>query len=78
LSSRAVTADLTAFEFEELAAPDQASKSKLESILARAEEIFASAKSFITDTASTNSAEAQNRIRTTLQREIAAETEKLG
>src|SRR5882724_41451 len=71
-------AELAAFEFEESAAPDQASKSKLENILAHAEEIFASVKSLITDTASTRSAEAQNRIRTTLQREIAAETEKLG
>jgi uncharacterized membrane protein YccC len=70
-------AKLAAFEFEESAAPDQASKNKLENILAHAEEIFASVKSLITDAASTRSAEAQNRIRTTLQREIAAETEKL-
>ena len=71
-------AELAGFEFEESAAPDQASKSKLENILAHAEEIFTSVKSLINDTASTRSAEAQNRIRTTLQREIAAETEKLG
>jgi multidrug resistance protein MdtO len=71
-------ADLTAFEFEESAASDQASQSKLENILAHAEEIFASVKSLITDTASARSAEAQNRIRTILQHQIAAETEKLG
>jgi uncharacterized membrane protein YccC len=71
-------AELAAFEFKESAAPDQASKSKLENILAHAEEIFASVKSLIGDAASTRAAEAQNRIRTTLQREIAAETEKLG
>jgi len=71
-------AELAAFEFEESAAPDQASKIKLENILAHAEEIFASVKSLITATASTKSAEAQSRIHTTLQREIAAETEKLG
>ena len=71
-------ADLTAFEFEGSAAPDQASKSRLENILAHAEEIFASVKSLITDTGSTRSAEAQNRLRTILQHEIAAETEKLG
>jgi multidrug resistance protein MdtO len=71
-------ADLTAFEFEESATPDRASKSRLENLLAHAEEIFASVKSLITDTASTRSAEAQNRLRTILQHEIAAETEKLG
>ena len=40
-------AELTAFEFEESGAADQLPKTKLESILARAEEIFASAKSLV-------------------------------
>lgn len=71
-------ADLTVFESEELLAADRLPNTKLESILARGEEIFASAKSLITNAPSIRSAEAQNRIRTTLQREIAAETEKLG
>lgn len=71
-------ADLTVFESEELRAADRLTNAKLESILAHAEEMFASAKSLITNAPSIRSAEAQNRIRTTLQREIAAETEKLG
>ena len=65
-------AELTAFEFEESGAADQLPKTKLESILARAEEIFASAKSLVQGDAQ------QNQSRTALLSEIAAELQRLG
>jgi fusaric acid resistance family protein len=65
-------AELTAFEFEESGAADQLAKTKLESILARAEEIFASAKSLV------QGDEKQNQSRTALLSEIAAELQRLG
>jgi uncharacterized membrane protein YccC len=64
-------AELTAFEFEESGAADQLPKTKLESILARAEEIFASAKSLVQGDAQ------QNQSRTALLSEIAAELQRL-
>src|SRR6266403_741851 len=64
--------ELTQFESEESSATDQVSTSKLENILVRAEEIFASAKSLVLGD------ERQDQIRTALLSEIAAETEKLG
>ena len=64
-------ADLTVFESEELRAADRLTNIKLESILARAEEIFASAKSLARDD------DKQNQSRTTLLSEIAAELQRL-
>src|SRR4029077_4545319 len=64
-------AELTAFEFEESGAADQLPKTKLERILARAEEIFASAKSLVQGDAQ------QNQSRTALLSEIAAELQRL-
>src|SRR6266850_2257827 len=64
-------AELTAFEFEESGAADQLPKTKLESILARAEEIFASAKSLV------RGDERQNQSRTALLSEITAEAQRL-
>jgi uncharacterized membrane protein YccC len=64
-------AELTAFEFEESGAADQLPKTKLESILGRAEEIFASAKSLVQGDAQ------QNQSRTALLSEIAAELQRL-
>jgi uncharacterized membrane protein YccC len=64
-------AELTAFEFEESGAADQLPKTKLESILARAEEIFASATSLVRGDAQ------QNQSRTALLSEIAAELQTL-
>src|SRR5258705_9823309 len=64
-------AELTAFEFEESGAADQLPKTKLESILARAEEIFASAKSLVRGDAQ------QNQSRTALLSEITAEVQRL-
>jgi multidrug resistance protein MdtO len=64
-------ADLTVFESEELRAADRLTNTKLESILARAEEIFASAKSL------TQGDDKQNQSRTTLLSEIAAELQRL-
>jgi uncharacterized membrane protein YccC len=64
-------ADLTAFEFEESAAPDQASKSRLENILAHAEEIFASVKSLVLGD------ERQDQTRAALLSEITAEVQRL-
>ena len=64
-------ADIAVFEFEESSAADQAMKTKLESILGRAEQIFASAKSLV------QSGARQNQNRTALQSEIAAELETL-
>jgi uncharacterized membrane protein YccC len=64
-------AELTAFEFEESGAADQLPKTKLESILARAEEIFASAKSLVQGDAQ------QNQSRTALLSEIGAELQRL-
>ncbi len=65
-------AELTAFEFEESGAADQLPNTKLESILARAEEIFASAKSLVRGDAE------QNQSRTALLSETAAELQRLG
>jgi uncharacterized membrane protein YccC len=64
-------AELTAFEFEESGAADQLPKTKLESILARAEEVFASAKSLVPGDAQ------QNQSRTALLSETAAELQRL-
>jgi len=64
-------AELTAFEFEESGAADQLPKTKLESILARAEEIFASAKSLAQGDAQ------QDQSRTALLSETAAEVQRL-
>jgi uncharacterized membrane protein YccC len=64
--------ELTQFESEESSATDQVATSKLENILVRAEEIFASAKSLVLGD------ERQDQTRTALLSEIAAETEKLG
>jgi uncharacterized membrane protein YccC len=64
-------AELTAFEFEESGAADQRPKTKLESTLARAEEIFASAKSLVQGDAQ------QNQSRTALLSETAAELQRL-
>jgi uncharacterized membrane protein YccC len=65
-------AELTAFEFEESGAADQLPNTKLESILARAEEIFASAKSLVRGDAE------QNQSCTALLSETAAELQRLG
>ena len=64
-------ADLTVFESEELRAADRLTNTKLESILARAEEIFASAKSLV------QGDERQDQTRTVLLSEITAEVQKL-
>jgi Fusaric acid resistance protein family len=64
-------ADLTVFESEELRATDRLTNTKLESVLARAEEIFASAKSLLLGD------ERQDRTRTALLSEITAEVERL-
>jgi uncharacterized membrane protein YccC len=64
-------ADLTVFESEELRAADRLTNTKLESILARAEEIFASAKSLVLGD------ERQDRTRTALLSEITAEVQRL-
>jgi uncharacterized membrane protein YccC len=64
--------ELTQFESEESSATDQVSTSKVENILVRAEEIFASAKSLVLGD------ERQDQTRTALLSEITAETEKLG
>jgi uncharacterized membrane protein YccC len=64
-------ADLTVFELEESSATDQVSTSKLENILARAEEIFASAKSLV------EGDERQDQTRTALLSEITAEVQRL-
>ena len=62
---------LTVFESEELRAADRLTKNRLESILARAEEIFASAKSLVQGDAQ------QNQSRTALLSETAAELQRL-
>ena len=64
-------ADLTLFESEESSATDRVSTSKLESILIRAEEIFASAKSLV------QGDERQDQTRTALLSEITAEVQRL-
>jgi hypothetical protein len=64
-------AELTQFEFEESRVPDRLTTTKLESILARAEEIFASAKSLVRGDAQPNQS------RTALVSEIAAELQRL-
>jgi multidrug resistance protein MdtO len=64
-------ADLTVFESEELRAADRLTNTKLESILAHAEEIFASAKSLAQGDAQ------QDQSRTTLLSETAAELQRL-
>src|SRR4026208_17738 len=64
-------AELTAFEFEGSGAADQRPETKLESSLARAEEIFASAKSLVQGDAQ------QNQSRTALLSETAAELQRL-
>jgi uncharacterized membrane protein YccC len=64
-------ADLTVFESEELRAADRLTNTKLESILARAEEIFASAKSLA------RGDEKQNQSRTALLSEIADELQRI-
>jgi hypothetical protein len=62
---------LTQFESEESSATDQVSTSKLENILVRAEEIFASAKSLVLGD------ERQDQTRTALLSEITAEVQRL-
>jgi Fusaric acid resistance protein family len=64
-------ADLTVFESEELRAADRLTNTKLESILARAEEIFAAAKSLAQGDAK------QNQSRTALLSETATELQRL-
>src|SRR5882672_10654594 len=64
--------ELTQFEFEESPNGERTSTSKLENILVRAEEMFASAKLLV------EGDERQDQTRTALLSEIAAETEKLG
>jgi multidrug resistance protein MdtO len=64
-------AELMQFELEELQPADRLTKTKLESILARVEEIFASAKSLVQGDAQ------QNESRTTLLSETAAELQRL-
>jgi uncharacterized membrane protein YccC len=64
-------ADLTVFESEESPAADRLTNTKLENILARVEEIFASAKSLA------QGDEKQNQSRTALLSEIAAELQRL-
>ena len=64
-------ADLTVFESEELRAADRPTNTKLENILVRAEEIFASAKSLVRGDAQ------QNQSRTALLSETAAELQRL-
>src|SRR6267378_4731416 len=63
--------ELTQFESEESSATDQVSTSKLENILARAEKIFASAKSLV------QGDERQDQTRTALLSEITAEVQRL-
>ena len=63
--------ELTQFESEESSATDQVSTSKLENILVRAEEIFASAKSLVLGD------ERQDQTRTALLAEITAEVQRL-
>src|SRR5258705_1895717 len=63
--------ELTQFESEESSATDQVSTSKLENILVRVEEIFASAKSLVLGDAR------QDQTRTTLLSEITAEVQRL-
>jgi hypothetical protein len=63
--------ELTQFESEESSETDQVWTSKLEEILVRADEIFASAKSLVQSDAK------QNQSRTALQSEIAAELQRL-
>ncbi|HET6889175.1 MAG TPA: FUSC family protein, partial [Candidatus Udaeobacter sp.] len=64
-------ANLTVFESEELRAADRLTNTKLENILARGEEIFASAKSLA------QGDEKQNQSRTALLSEITAEVQRL-
>ncbi|MFL6552921.1 MAG: FUSC family protein [Chthoniobacterales bacterium] len=64
-------ADLTVFELEESSATDQVSTSKLENILVRAEEIFASAKLLV------QGDERRDQTRTALLSEIRAEVQRL-
>jgi uncharacterized membrane protein YccC len=63
--------ELTQFESEESSTTDQVSTSKLENILVRAEEIFASAKSLV------QGDERQDQTRTALLSEITAEVQRL-
>jgi uncharacterized membrane protein YccC len=63
--------ELTQFESEEPSATDQVATSKLENVLARAEEIFASAKSLVLGD------ERQDRTSTALLSEITAEVQRL-
>src|SRR6266403_2744714 len=76
LSQARRQAELASFESEESPGADQLTKTNLESILARAEEIFASAKSLVH--AGERNDERQNQTRTVLRSEIAAEIQKLG
>jgi uncharacterized membrane protein YccC len=67
--------ELTQFESEESSATDQVSMSELENTLARAEEIFASAKSLVQGDERND--ETQNQTRTALLSEIRAEVQRL-
>jgi hypothetical protein len=68
-------AELTTFESEESPAADRLTKTKLESILGRAEEIFASAKSLVQGDERND--ERQKQTRTALLSEITAEVQRL-
>ena len=68
-------ADLTAFEFEESPNGERTSLGNLETTLARADEIFASAKSLVQG--GERNDERQNQTRTALLSEITAEVQKL-
>jgi len=68
-------ADLTAFEFEESPNGERTSLGNLETTLARADEIFASAKSLVQG--GERNDERQNQTRTALLSEITAEVQRL-
>jgi uncharacterized membrane protein YccC len=70
-------AELTGFEFEESSATDQISTSRLENVLVRAEEIFASAKSLVNDIERNESWEKREQIRLALISQVKAEAQKL-
>jgi multidrug resistance protein MdtO len=75
LSQARRQAELASFELEELPAADQLTTTKLEGVLARAEEIFASAKSLVHG--GERNDERQNQTRTALLSEITTEVQRL-
>jgi uncharacterized membrane protein YccC len=70
-------AELASFEYEASPTADQVSKTRMEKILAHAEEIFASAKSLMSDADRNGPAERQKQNRTALLSQIATETQHL-